>query len=157
MNSTNVVTVNEPVTIYELAGSPQQVLQSALAALDEGRVSDVVDQFADRFTFNSHALRLELADKPRLTKFFKRFREVFPDTSLEIGSLLESGDHAIAEWQLSATENVPLVSISHRVPVSLHGSTVICVKDGKIVQWSEYYDQSNLPIHLGAFFTNPQL
>lgn len=131
---------------------PRAILQSALAALSDGRISVVVEQFADRFTFNDHAFTLELTDKRRLTKFFEKFREVFPDSAFEIGSMFESGDHAIAEWRLSMTESVPLSSISHRVPVSLQGSTIIRVENGKIVQWSEYYDQSNLPIKLAAFF-----
>lgn len=130
----------------------QAILQSALNALSEGRISEVVEQFADRFTFNDHALTLELKDKLRLAEFFEKYREVFPDRAFEICSMFESGDHAIAEWRLSATENVPLSSISHRVPISLQGSTIIRVENGKIVQWSEYYDQSNLPIKLAAFF-----
>ena len=133
---------------------PQQILQSALAALSEGRVSEIVEQFADRFTFNDHALRLEFADKTHLTDFFEKLRALFPDIILEIGSLFESGDHAIAEWRLSATESVPFGSISSRVPISLQGSTIIGVENGRIVRWSEYYDQSSsLPINLAAFFT----
>jgi ketosteroid isomerase-like protein len=132
----------------------QQILMSALAALSEGRVSEIVEQFADRFTFNDHAFRLEFTDKTRLTEFFEKSREVFPDTTLEIVSLFESGERAIAEWRLSATESVPLGSVSHRIPISFQGSTIIRVENGRIVQWSEYYDQgSYLPIRLGAFFT----
>jgi steroid delta-isomerase-like uncharacterized protein len=132
---------------------PRAILQSALAALNDGRISEVVEQFADRFTVNDYALAFELKDKRRLTKFFEKFREVFPDSAFEIGSMFESGNRAIAEWRLSTTENVPLGSISHRVPVSLQGSTIICVENGKIVHWSQYYDQSKLPLKLAAFFT----
>ena len=133
--------------------NPKQMLRSALAALTEGRVSQAVEQFADRFTFNDHALRLEFTDKTRLTEFLEKSRELFPDTILEISFLFESGDHAIAEWHLSATESVPLGPVSQRVPFSLQGSTIICVENERIVRWSQYYDQSSsLPISLGAFF-----
>jgi hypothetical protein len=132
---------------------PRVILRSALAALSDGRIFEVVEQFADRFTFNDHALKLEFKDKLRLEEFFEKSREVFPDSAFEIGSMFESEDRAIAEWRLSTTESVPLGSISRRVPISLQGSTVICVENGKIVQWSEYYDQSNLPIRLAAFFS----
>ena len=136
-----------------MTDEPRQILISALAALSEGRVSEIVEQFADRFTFADHALRLEFTDKTRLTEFFEKSRELFPDTTLEICSLLESGGHAIAEWRRSGTESVPLDSVSHRVPISVQGSTIICAENGKIVRWSEYYDQSSsLPIGLGAFF-----
>lgn len=137
-----------------MTDTPQQILRSALAALSGGRVLETVEQFADRFTFNDHALRLEFTDKTRLTEFFEKSRELFPDTTLEIGPLFDSGHHAMAEWRLSATESVPLGSISHRVPISLQGSTIICVENGRIVRWSQYYDQSSsLPISLGAFIT----
>jgi hypothetical protein len=129
------------------------ILRSALAALSDGRISEIVEQFGDRFTFNDYALTLTLMDKLRLTEFFEKSREVFPDSTFEIGSMFESEDHAIAEWRLSTTESVPLRSISHHVPVSLQGSTIIRVENGNIVQWSEYYDQSNLPIRLAAFFS----
>src|SRR5215469_928996 len=59
-------------------------LQSALIALSEGRVRELVEQFADNFTFNDHALTLEFTDKSRLSDFFEKFRELFPDTTLKI-------------------------------------------------------------------------
>lgn len=137
-----------------MTDTPRQILRSSWAALTEGRVSEAAEQFADRFTFNDHALRIEFNDKTRLTEFLEKSRELFPDTALEIGCLFESGDHAIAEWWLSATESVPLGSISHRIPFSLQGSTIKRVANGRIVRWSEYYDQSSsLPISFGAFFT----
>jgi hypothetical protein len=126
----------------EMSG-PGATLQSALADLSDGRISEVVELFADHFTFNDHALTLELKGKRHLTEFFEKSREVFPDSTFELGSMFDSGDRAIAEWRLSATESVPLGSISHRVPISLQGSTIICVENGKIVQWSEYCDQGN--------------
>jgi len=134
---------------------PLRTLQSALAALSEGRVWDLVEQFADSFTFNDHALTLEFTDKPRLTEFFEKSRELFPDTALEIASVFEDGDHAIAQWKLAATQTVPYGSISYRFPVSLFGTTIVHVENGKIVQWSDYYDQSSSRrMSLGAFFTD---
>jgi ketosteroid isomerase-like protein len=134
-----------------------RTLQSALAALSEGRVRALVEQFADSFRFNDHALTLEFTDKARLTDFFEKSRELFPDRTFEIVFTFESGDHAIAEWRLSETESVSLGSIGHRVPISLQGSTIIRVKNGKIVRWSEYYDQGNPPIKLATFFTERRI
>ena len=134
---------------------PLRTLRSALTALSEGKVPAVVEQFADSFTFNDHALTLEFTDKPRLTDFFEKARELFPDTTLEIVSLLEDGDRAIAQWKLSATQTVPYGSISYRFPISLLGATIVRVENGRIVQWSDYYDQSSSRrMSLGAFFTD---
>jgi hypothetical protein len=62
--------------------APRSILQSALAALSDGRISEAVAQFDDGFNFNDHALALEFTDKLRLTEFFQKTRELFPDTTL---------------------------------------------------------------------------
>jgi hypothetical protein len=133
---------------------PRAILQSALAALSEGRISEAVAQFDERFKFNDHALALEFTDKTRLNEFLEKSRELFPDTTLEVVSILESGDYAFAEWRLAATQSVPYGSISCRFPVSSRGSTKIRVEKGRIVEWSDYYDQSSSRrVNLAAFFT----
>ena len=137
------------------ASDSVRTLQSALSALSEGRVSEVVENFADRFTFNDRALTLEFTDKPRLTEFFEKSRELFPDTALEIVSVFEDGDHAIAQWKLAATQTVPYGSVGYRFPISLFGATIVRVENGGIVEWSDYYDQSSSRrMSLGAFFTD---
>lgn len=117
-----------------MKGPVAETLRSALTTLHEGRVSEVVEQFADRFTFNDHALRLEFTDKMRLTEFFERSRELFADATVEMGSVFESGEQAIAAWMMAATEPVALGPTSYRVPISLQGSTIICVENGRIVR-----------------------
>jgi hypothetical protein len=135
---------------------PRQILQSALAALNQGRFSEVVKHFDldGCFRFSDQALALEFMDKARLTEFFEKSRELFPDTTLEVISWFEDGEHAIAEWKLTATQTVPYGSISCRFPISLLGTTVVHVEKGKIVRWSDYYDQnSSRRVSLAAFFT----
>jgi ketosteroid isomerase-like protein len=133
---------------------PQQVLRSALEALSDGRISEVVGRFEDRFTYNDHALALEFTDKIRLTEFFEKSRELFPDTTVEVVALFGDGDHAIAEWKLAATQTVPFGSISYRFSISLPGTTIARVKNGRIVQWSDYYDENtSRRVGLGGLFT----
>jgi hypothetical protein len=55
---------------------------------------------------------------------------------------IECGDHAIAEWKLTATQTVPYGSNSYRFPILVHGSTIAQTKNGKITRWSDYYDQN---------------
>jgi hypothetical protein len=142
---------DEPAAV-SVAG---KILQSALAALNEGRSSDAVAQFHDCFTFNDHALALEFTDKPRLTEFLQKSRELFPDTALDIVSLHESGNFAIARWKLTGTQTIPYGSTSYRLPISLHGITIARVENGRIVQWSDYYDHaSSRRTSLAAIFTD---
>jgi DNA-directed RNA polymerase specialized sigma24 family protein len=125
--------------------APQHILQSALAALNQGRFLEVVRHFDQDgcFRFSDHALALEFTNKVRLTEFFEKSRELFPDSRLEVIALFEDGEHAIAEWKLTATQAVPYGSISCRFPISLLGTTIVLVEKGKIVRWSDYYDQSS--------------
>lgn len=134
--------------------APRSVLRSALDALSDGRIPEAVEHFDEVFKFNDHGLVLEFTTKRRLTEFFQKARELFPDSALEVVSLLESGDHAIAEWKLTATQTVGYGSISYQLPISLFGSTIVRVEHGRIVQWSDYYDHaSSRRNRLAAFFT----
>jgi hypothetical protein len=88
--------------------APRSILQSTLAALSKGRISEVVSRFDDRFKFNDSALTLEFADKTRLNRLcFEKARDLLPDTALEVVSLMESGDHAVAGWMLTGTQTPP--------------------------------------------------
>ena len=122
--------------------APNRILQSVLAALNERRIENAVDQFDDHFTFTDHALDLEFTDKERLGSFFHKTRELFPDTIVEVVSTFPCGDYAIAEWKLTATQTVPYYgSKSLQVPISLRGTSIARVENGKITHWSDYYDQ----------------
>jgi steroid delta-isomerase-like uncharacterized protein len=140
---------DEPAAV----SAPQQILRSALDALSDGRISAVVELFGERLRFNDHALALEFTEKTRLTEFFEKSRELFPDTRLELLSLFEDGHHAIAEWKLAATQTVGYSSTSYRFRISVAGTTIVHIEKGRIVQWSDYYDQnSSRRINLAAFF-----
>jgi ketosteroid isomerase-like protein len=133
------------------------ILQSALAALNRGKFSEVVQYFdADGcFRFSDHALSLEFTDKTRLTEFFEKSSELFPDTTLVVILSFEDGEQAVAQWKVSATQIVPCGLSSYRFPISLFGATIVRVEKGKITQWSDYYDQSSSRrMSLGAFFAD---
>jgi hypothetical protein len=169
---TNMNTNSESVTVTEsrsaihegilLSGensgsldSPRSILQSALAALSDGRIAEVVAEFDECFKFNDYGLALEFTDKTRLTEFFEKAHELFPDTMLEVMSVMESGDRATAEWKLTATQTVSFFgNTSYRLPISVRGATVMRVEHEKIVEWSDYYDQSSSRrMSLAAHFT----
>src|SRR5262249_41557062 len=113
-----------------------------------------LDQFDDDFTFNDHALGLEITDKRCLREFFQKSRELFPDTVVKVVSTFESGDHVIAEWKLTATETVSYW-IQLRVPISLQGISIVRIENGRISDWSDYYDEkTSRRVTLASFFTD---
>jgi steroid delta-isomerase-like uncharacterized protein len=124
------------------ATTPDNILQIALAAWSQGNFVEVVDQFTDQFTFTDHALGLEFKDKGRLTEFLAKIQERFPDSERRDNTIFSSGDRVITEWRLTATQAEPFLDGRLRkVPISVQGISVVQTKNGKISQWSEYYDQ----------------
>jgi hypothetical protein len=119
----------------------EQTLRSVLTALNEGRFPEAVSQFDDHFTFIDHALDLTFTDKEHLVEFFRKSREVFPDTALEIESTFAYGARAAAEWKLTATETQLVWNQTLRFPVFVRGSSIVRIENGRVTQWSEYYDE----------------
>lgn len=141
-------------TAVTAVSNPEYILQSVLTALSNGKISEAVDQFRDDFTFNDHALELEFTDKGRLSEFFQKSRELFPDTAVEVLSTFESGDHVIAEWKLTATQTVSYW-IQLQVPISLPGVSIAEIEDGRITHWSDYYDEkTSRRVTLASLFTD---
>jgi steroid delta-isomerase-like uncharacterized protein len=134
--------------------SPQLILRSIVAALNGRNISEAVAVFNNHFTFTDHALGLAFNEKPRLTEFFQKSRELFPDTVVTVTSTLESGNHAIAEWTLTATEVLHYAgSVNFRKPFSLPGISVVEIEEARIIRWSDYYDlATSRRMALGAFF-----
>ena len=124
------------------ATTPNRILQIALAAWRQGNLVELIGQFNDQFTFTDHALELEFKDKERLTEFFAKLRENFPDSERRDNTVLSSGDRVISEWTLTATKAEPFLDGRPRkVPINMQGISVVQINNGKISQWSDYYDQ----------------
>ena len=137
------------------ATTSDRILQIALAAWRLGNFVEVVDQFDDQFTFTDHALGLEFKDKGRLTEFLAKTRELFPDSERKANTIFSSGDRVISEWTLTATQTEPfLAGRLRKVPICVQGISVLQIKNGKINQWSDYYDQLQSRRNgLAAWFT----
>ncbi len=119
-----------------------RILQIALAAWRQGNFVEVVDQFNDQFTFTDHALGLEFKDKGRLIEFLAKIGECFPDSERRHNTIFSSWDRVISEWTLTATQAESFLGGRLRkVPICVQGISVVQIKNGKISQWSDYYDQ----------------
>src|SRR5215471_5314271 len=132
----------------------EHILQSALKALGEGRIGEVIDAFGDDFTFSDQALTLQFTDKERLSEFFLKQRELFPDMTLEVLSTFSYEEHVIAEWKVTGTETFSYGSLRYRFPISYQGASIVRIENDGITSWSDYYDQStSRRFRLGSFFT----
>src|SRR5262249_31713575 len=113
----------EPLMSMEMhvvSASPKTLLQTVLSALRQGSVGMAVEQFDHQFIFIDHGLGLEFEDKGRLTEFFTKTRELYPDSGLLVDFLLETDDYVIAEWTLRNTVVEPFYGgLTRTVPIIL--------------------------------------
>ena len=140
---------------FETATSEQVVLP-VLTRLDNGNIDDAIARFAEEFTFKDRGIGLEFKDKGRLTEFFQKTREYFPDSSLQVDSILMSLDHVVSEWTLHTSVAEPFYgALSRKVQILLHGVSVVRTKNGEITEWSDYYDGlTSRRTALAAYFTD---
>jgi len=121
---------------------PERILQNALAAWNQDKFIEVVDKFNDQFTFTDYALGLEFKDKGRLAEFLAKISELFPDSERRVNTIFCSGGRTISEWTLTATRTEPFLDGRLRkVPISVKGMSIVQIQNGKISQWSDFYDQ----------------
>ena len=68
---------------------------------------------------------------------------------------LVSGEHVFTEWTLKTTITEPFYGgLSRKVPVSLHGASIVRIDNGKITDWSDYYDGlTSRRTALASYFT----
>ena len=118
-----------------------EVVLTVLMHLKDGNIQDAIACFADKFEFHDRGIGLEFKDKERLAKFFQKTRELYPHSSLQTDSIFVSGVYVVTEWTLSATLTEPFYGgLSRKVPVSLHGASIVRIENGKITDWTDYYD-----------------
>ena len=140
---------------FETATSEQVVLP-VLTRLDNGNIDDAIARFAEEFTFKDRGIGLEFKNKGELTEFFQKTREYFPDSSLQVDSILMSLDHVVSEWTLHTSVTEPFYgALSRKVQTLLHGVSVVRTKNGEITEWSDYYDGlTSRRTALAAYFTD---
>lgn len=118
-----------------------EMVSTVLTHLSNGRVKDAVACFAENFQFNDRGIGLEFSDKERLGEFFQKRRELCPDSSLQTNRILASSAYVATEWTLRTSVTEPFWGgRSRTVQISVHGASIVRLENGKIVEWSDYYD-----------------
>jgi ketosteroid isomerase-like protein len=132
-----------------------EVVCAVLMHLENGKINDATACFAEKFEFKDRGIGLEFKDREHLEEFFQKTRELYPDSSLQTDTIFVSGDHVITEWTLRTTIAEPFYGgLSRKVPILLHGASIVRIYDGKITDWSDYYDGlTSRRTALASYFT----
>jgi ketosteroid isomerase-like protein len=121
--------------------APEGVALTVLTHLQNGKIDDAIARFVEKPTFKDHGIGLEFKDTERLSEFFRKTRELYPDSSLETDTIFVSGDHVIMEWKLPTMVTESFYGgLSRTVHVSVHGASIVRTENGKITEWADYYD-----------------
>jgi len=118
----------------------EDMVLTVLTHLNNGEIDDVMARFAEEFAFKDHGIGLEFKDRERLAEFFQKAQELYPDSLRQTNTIFVNGDHVITEWTLRATLTEPFYGLLRKVPVSLHGTSIVRIDDGRITDWADYYD-----------------
>ena len=119
----------------------EKIVLAVISHLNERKIEDAVALFAGQFSFKDHGIQLEFNTKDPLTEFFQKAQELYPDMLLQINTIFVSSDRALTEWTLQATLIEPAFGNCRRkIPLSLHGASVVRSENGRITSWSDYYD-----------------
>jgi steroid delta-isomerase-like uncharacterized protein len=112
-----------------------------MAHLRNGEINEATAFFSDSFQFNDRGIGLEFKDRERLAEFFEKTRELYPDSSSQTDRVLVSGDFVVIEWTLRTALSEPFYGgLSRKVSISLPGVSVARIENGKITDWTDYYD-----------------
>jgi steroid delta-isomerase-like uncharacterized protein len=118
-----------------------KIVLAVISHLNEDNIEDAVALFADQLSFKDHGLRLEFNTKDRLAEFFRKARELYPDSLLQTERVFVNGSNALTEWTLEATLLEPTFgNYRWKVPISLHGASLVRTENGRITSWSDYYN-----------------
>ena len=121
--------------------SPHEVLSEVLRQLNQEQIEDAVACFSTDFRYKDHGIGLEFTDRERLTEFFRKTRELYPDYFLHVDQTFVSGEHVITQWTLQVTITEPFhAGLTIRIPISIAGVSIVRTDKGKIADWADYYD-----------------
>lgn len=121
--------------------SLDRILQVTLEALKQGDFITALDHFNDEFAFIDHALELEFSARDRLTEFLAKRRRLFPEFERTDNIVLCGEDRIVSEWFLTASKSESFPESGRKVPICVRGASIVQIENGKITQWSDYYDQ----------------
>jgi steroid delta-isomerase-like uncharacterized protein len=118
--------------------APEKIVLAVISHLNKGEIDDALALFADQFSFKDHGIGLDFNAKDRLAEFFRKAHELYPDSLLQTERIFVSGSNALTEWTLQATLIEPAFgNYRWKVPISLHGASVVRTENGRITSWSD--------------------
>jgi steroid delta-isomerase-like uncharacterized protein len=130
--------------------SPEAKLFKAWAEGWSNDMEKLLPIFTDDVVYEDATMGVVNHGKEELRAFAAGFFTAFPDATFTLHSSFAAGNWAAMEWTLTGTQkgDMPGMPATNK-RVSVRGSTVIELKDGKISRNTDYWDMATLMRQLG--------
>jgi steroid delta-isomerase-like uncharacterized protein len=117
----------------------KQVARQLLEGLWSQGNLQLIDQLCDP-GYSAHVPLVGRVDQAGLKQAVGLFRKAFPDLRLEVKDILAEGDKVAVHWTGTGTSKGELMGYPpNGKTASVHGLSVLEIKDGRIVRdWSEF-------------------
>jgi len=130
---------------------PAVVVRGYLAALNRGRIEDVVACVGEGFV-NEHLSTLGKsvvgrdAYRARLAGFFAEF----PGLQYEVERLIADGDHVAVAYRMTGRWRAPGKDPGAGRPFSIRGMFRFVIESGRIVHRTDYWDSADFLRQVGG-------
>jgi steroid delta-isomerase-like uncharacterized protein len=120
---------------------------------NEGRIQTVYDLLAPNgVARGQRGGESEIRGPEEFVKFVREIRGAFPDVKLQVEDILGAGDEVVIRWSAIMTHSgdafgVPATGKSVRV----RGISIARIKDGKIIEGWDNWDQLGMLAQIGAY------
>jgi steroid delta-isomerase-like uncharacterized protein len=128
------------------------VLAEWAAAVNSGDVDRVLALFTDDGVWEEVAIGLAAQGPDEIGAHLDRLFTAVPDFNFDVTSGFVAGDRALVEWTVSGTysSDFPGLPPANGQRFSFRGASVFALADGKIQDYTEYWDAYVFLVQLGA-------
>jgi steroid delta-isomerase-like uncharacterized protein len=128
----------------------RHVVEQAFAALNAHDIDTYLKLLDDSFV-SENELSGPINGPAGVRKMLQMYLNAFPDLHFEIEQIITSGDHVISRYRATGTHKGDFLGIAPtNTSITLRGSTVGEMKDGKSIRSRIYADHAKLFQQLGV-------
>ena len=128
------------------------IARENFAAWNAHDVEAFVKRLDTKTIWESDAFPAPFVGHEGARQFFKLYLTAFPDLHLDMEAILPAGEsHVVVRWRSSGTHKGPLANLpATGRKASVHGCSVMEVKNQKIAHAWVYFDNAHLLRQLGV-------
>jgi len=133
--------------------TPSTLVETLMSVWESGDTSVLDGIMSEDVVYEDKPNRRSLQGLEEAKTYVSHVHTWASGVEIEITQVRSSGNSAVAEWTMSATQSKPIpgrVTVATNRPIEIFGLTAIDVERGKIVRAVDYLDALGFVLQLGA-------